>query len=92
VGRGIRGRHLVLGDRWQTLKVPTLFLGGERDVFVRPEFEKALQAIAEGNPKVRLLRIPNAGHLPWLDEPEPVVAELERFLATEPRSGMEAVA
>jgi pimeloyl-ACP methyl ester carboxylesterase len=92
VGRGIRSRHLVLGDRWQTLKVPTLFLGGERDVFVRPKFEKALQAIAEGNPNVCLLEIPDAGHLPWLDEPERVVAELERFLDTQPRSRVEAVA
>jgi pimeloyl-ACP methyl ester carboxylesterase len=92
VGRGIRGGHLVLGDRWQTLKVPTLFLGGERDVFVRPKFEKALHAIAEGNPNVRLLRTPDAGHLPWLDEPEQVVAEIERFLGTQARSGVEAVA
>jgi len=92
VGRGIRGGQLVLGDRWQTLKVPTLYLGGERDVFVRPRFEKALQAIAAGNPTVRLLRIPDAGHLPWLDEPELVVAEIERFLGTQPRSGVEAVA
>lgn len=92
VGRGIRGRHLVLGDRWQTLEVPTLFLGAERDIFVRPKCEKALQAIAEGTPNVRLLRIPHAGHLPWLDEPELVVAEIERFLGTQPRSGVEAVA
>jgi pimeloyl-ACP methyl ester carboxylesterase len=92
VGRGIRGGQLVLGDRWQTLKVPTLYLGGERDVFVRPKFENALQAIADGNPNVRLVRIPDAGHLPWLDEPEQVVAEIERFLGTQPRSGVEAVA
>jgi pimeloyl-ACP methyl ester carboxylesterase len=92
VGRGIRGRQLVLGDRWQTLKVPTLYLGGERDIFARPKFENALQAIAEGNPNVRLLRIPDAGHLPWLDEPERVVAEIERFLGTQARSGAEAVA
>jgi pimeloyl-ACP methyl ester carboxylesterase len=92
VGRGIRARHLVLGDRWLTLKVPTLFLGGERDIFVRPKFEKALQAIVKGNPNIRLVRIPDAGHLPWLDEPERVVAEIERFLATQSRSGVEAVA
>jgi pimeloyl-ACP methyl ester carboxylesterase len=69
-----------------------LFLGGGRDVFVRSTFEKALQAIVEGNPNVRLARIPDAGHLPWLDEPERVVAEIERFLATQSRSGVEAVA
>ena len=92
VGRGIRGGQLVLGDRWQTLKVPTLFLGGDRDIFVRPKFETALQAIADGNANVRLLGIPDAGHLPWLDEPELVVAEIERFLSTQTRSGVEAVA
>jgi pimeloyl-ACP methyl ester carboxylesterase len=92
VGRGIRGGQLVLGDRWQTLKAPTLYLGGERDVFVRPKFENALQAIAEGNPNIRLARIPDAGHLPWLDEPERVVAEIERFLATQPRSGVQGAA
>jgi pimeloyl-ACP methyl ester carboxylesterase len=92
VGRGIRGGHLVLGDRWLTLRVPTLFLGGERDIFVRPKFEKALQAIVKGNPNIRLVRIPDAGHLPWLDEPERVVAEIERFLATQPRSGVQGAA
>ena len=92
VGRGIRGRQLVLGDRWQTLQVPSLFLGGERDVFVRPKFEKELQSIADGNPNVRLVHIPDAGHLPWLDEPERVVAEIERFLGTPARSGLETVA
>ena len=68
-----------------------MFLGAERDVFVRPKFEKALRAIAQSNPNVRLLRIPDAGHLPWLDEPERVVAEIERFLAAQPRNGVEAV-
>ena len=92
VGRGLRGGHLVLGDRWQTLKVSTLYLGGERDVFVRPKFERALQVIVDGNPNVRILRIPDAGHLPWLDEPERVVAEIERFLGAQARSGVDAVA
>ena len=92
VGRGLRGGHLVLGDRWQTLAVPTLYLGGARDVFARPKFEKALQVVADGNANIRLVRIPDAGHLPWLDEPEQVVAEIERFLGTQARSGVEAVA
>jgi pimeloyl-ACP methyl ester carboxylesterase len=92
IGRGLRGGHLVLGDRWRTLKNPTLFLLGERDVFVRPKVEKELQPIADGNPNVRLIRIPDAGHLPWLDEPERVVAELERFLgAGTERSGGKGV-
>jgi hypothetical protein len=65
-----------------------LFLLGERDVFVSPKFEKGLQPIADGNPNVRLVRIPDAGHLPWLDDPDQVVAEIERFLASQPRSGV----
>jgi pimeloyl-ACP methyl ester carboxylesterase len=48
--------------------------------------------VLEGNANVRLVRIPDAGHLPWLDEPERVVAEIERFLGTQARSGVEAVA
>jgi pimeloyl-ACP methyl ester carboxylesterase len=88
IGRG----RLLLGDRWQTLKVPTLFLYGERDIFVRPRVEKAWQAIAAGNPNVRVIRIPDAGHVPWIDDAERIVAEIERFLATQPRSGVEAVA
>jgi len=92
IGRGIRAGQLVLGDRWQTLQVPTLYLGGERDVFARPKLEQALQVVLEGNANVRLVRIPDAGHLPWLDEPERVVAEIERFLGTQARGGVEAVA
>lgn len=80
VGDGLRSRRLILGDRWQTLSVPTLFVRGERDVFITRTMEKAWVAIAAGNPNVRIVRIPDAGHLPWIDEPERVVAEIERFL------------
>jgi alpha-beta hydrolase superfamily lysophospholipase len=73
------------------LSVPTLFLKGERDVFVRPKVEKAWEAIAAGNPNVHVVGIPDAGHLPWIDDPERVVAEIVRFLTMEPRSGAEAV-
>jgi 2-hydroxy-6-oxonona-2,4-dienedioate hydrolase len=92
VGRGLRGRNLVLGERWQTLTVTTLFVCGQRDAFMRPNVEKAWDAITAANPNVRVVRIPDAGHLPWLDDPERVVAEIERFLATEPSSGEEAAA
>ena len=39
------------------------------------------------NPNFRLVRIAGAGHIPWIDDPERVVAEIERFLAMEPPSG-----
>ena len=38
------------------------------------------------------VRIPGAGHLPWPEEPERVLAEIEHFLSTKQRSGEEAAA
>ena len=38
------------------------------------------------------VRIPDAGHLPWLEEPERVVAEIAHFPSTKQRSGEEAAA
>jgi pimeloyl-ACP methyl ester carboxylesterase len=74
---GLR-RHLILGDRWRALTVSTLFLWGDRDAFA-PASEG--EAIVAQNPNLRLVRIPGAGHLPWIDNPARVVAEIERFLA-----------
>lgn len=75
---GIR-RGLMLGKRWQALKVPTTFLWGERDAFGPPEQGEALAA---RNSSLRVVRIPGAGHLPWIDAPEVVVREIENFLAS----------
>jgi hypothetical protein len=69
-----------------------LFLWGEHDVFMHPRAVSAWDAIAARNPNVHVIRIPDAAHLPWLDDPEQVVAEIERFLAIEPRSAAETVA
>ncbi|HVE92098.1 MAG TPA: alpha/beta hydrolase [Actinomycetota bacterium] len=81
IGPGGVRRRLILGERWQSLSVPTLFLLGERDAFVPPKMEKAWEAIIARNPNIRMVRIPGAGHLAWLDAPEHVVREIERFLA-----------
>jgi pimeloyl-ACP methyl ester carboxylesterase len=78
---GLR-RRLILGERWEALSVPTVFLRGERDAFMTPEMDKAWKAIAARNPNIRMVRIPDAGHLLWIDEPERVVGEVERFLTT----------
>jgi 2-hydroxy-6-oxonona-2,4-dienedioate hydrolase len=84
---GLR-RELILGERWRGLTTPTLLVWGEHDAFGSPEEGEALVAT---NPNLRLVRIDGAGHIPWLDDPESVVAEIGRFLATQPRSGVEAV-
>lgn len=75
---GVR-RRLLLGDRWRLLQMPILILWGERDAFAPPEVGDALAA---ANPQIRVVRIPDAGHLPWFDDPDRIVNELEGFLAT----------
>ena len=64
-----------------------LQFGGEHDAFGSPEEGEALVA---RNPNLRLLRVPGAGHNSWIDEADTVVVEIERFLATEQRSGVDA--
>jgi pimeloyl-ACP methyl ester carboxylesterase len=78
---GLRG-HLLLGERWQALKVPTVFLWGERDAFMTPRMREAWEVIAARNPNITVSRVPDAGHLPWIDDPERVVVEIEGFLAS----------
>src|SRR5829696_3429270 len=77
IGVGGLKAHLILGKRWQALKVPTVFLWGERDAFTAPD---VAEQIAEENPNLRVIRILGAGHLPWIDNPERVVDEIEHFL------------
>jgi pimeloyl-ACP methyl ester carboxylesterase len=81
-------RELILGERWRALTMPTLLLWPEHDAFAPPEEGAALVAM---NPNLRLVRVPGAGHNAWFDDPETVVAEIEHFLATERRSGLQEV-
>lgn len=80
-------RELILGERWRGLTMPTLLLWPEHDAFASPEEGEALVAT---NPNLRLVRVPGAGHNAWFDDPETVVAEIERFLATGPQSPADA--
>jgi pimeloyl-ACP methyl ester carboxylesterase len=82
-------RELVLGERWRDLTTPTLLVWGEFDAFGSPEEGQALVA---RNPNLRLVRIAGAGHNLWFDDPVSVVAEIERFLTSQPRGGVESAA
>jgi len=77
--RGVR-RHLILDERWRHLSLPTMFLSGERDPFMTPERVEAWKALALHNPNIEIVWIPDAGHLAWIDEPECVVIEVQKFL------------
>lgn len=83
---GLRS-ELVLGERWQNLKVPTLFLRGDRDAFVTTRMKKMWEDIAARNPNVRVLGVPDAGHLPWIDNPERVLQEIATFLEVRSTEG-----
>jgi pimeloyl-ACP methyl ester carboxylesterase len=72
-------RELILGERWRALTMPTLLVWPEHDAWGSPEEGEALVA---KNPNLRLVRVPGAGHNAWIDDPETVVAEIERFLIT----------
>lgn len=75
--RGLR-RRLILGERWQALNVPTLFLWGDRDPFFGGPEQG--EAIAARNSNLRVIRIAGVGHIAWIDDPERVIGEIERFL------------
>jgi pimeloyl-ACP methyl ester carboxylesterase len=81
VGAGGLRTRLILGERWQALKVPTMFLCGERDVFVTPKMERAWEVVAAQNQNIRVVSIPDAGNHLWIDDPERVVDEIDRFVA-----------
>jgi pimeloyl-ACP methyl ester carboxylesterase len=82
-------REVMLGERWRALTMPTLLVWPEHDAFGSL---KDGNAVVATNPNLRLVRVPGAGHNAWFDEPEIVVAEIERFLATQLQPEVEAVA
>lgn len=75
--RGIKP-DLLLADRWRDLKVPTTFVWGERDAFAGPSVGRAIVA---AHPHLRMLEIADAGHAPWHDDPDAVVAAIFQALA-----------
>jgi pimeloyl-ACP methyl ester carboxylesterase len=82
-------RELILGERWQELATPTLLLWPERDAFGSPTDG---EAFVPNNPNLRLVRVAGAGHLPWIDQPETVLSELESFLTDEQGGAVDPLA
>jgi pimeloyl-ACP methyl ester carboxylesterase len=59
------------------VKSPALVVWGEEDPYLPPRFADAYAA-ALGGP-VEVLRVPGAGHWPWIDRPD-VVDRVTTFL------------
>jgi pimeloyl-ACP methyl ester carboxylesterase len=76
---GLRGMkpELLLAQRWQELAVPTTLVLGEKDAFGGMD---AAVAAAASNRRIRLVRIADAGHAPWFDQPDQVVQAIEAAL------------
>jgi pimeloyl-ACP methyl ester carboxylesterase len=81
VGPGGVRKELLLHKRWSALEVPLLFVHGDRDAFVTADVASAWATIASEGKDVIVASITDAGHLPWLDAPETVLDQIERFLA-----------
>jgi pimeloyl-ACP methyl ester carboxylesterase len=70
-------RDLLIGDRWRRLAVPTTMVWGERDAWADPALGDAAAAL---NPNLRVVRIADAGHAPWIDAPGPTLAAITSAL------------
>ncbi len=61
-----------------TLRCPTLLLWGDKDTFGPPAWG---QDMARLMPDARCIVVPDAGHLPWLDQPDLCARAIDFFLA-----------
>ncbi len=64
--RGFR-KELYLGDQLDQLQIPVHFIWGDQDVFEKPETGRQKAAVIFDH---SFEVIENAGHLPWLDQPD----------------------
>ena len=69
--------QLRLEGALATLPVPTLFIWGDHDPLAGPDVGRDL---APRMPDARITVIRDAGHIPHLDQPEPVAGALNDFL------------
>jgi len=70
--------------RWlHRVPVPTLVIWGQSDGIVRPDYgEKLCRSL----PDARFELIPEAGHYPQIEQPDPVADAIERFARAEVKS------
>ena len=50
-----------------TLRFVRMFLSGQSDPFMSSERTAAWKTLAAQNPNIRIIWIPDAGHLAWID-------------------------
>jgi len=67
----------TLVGRLAAVNVPTLVVWGESDRIVTPAYGRA---VARAIPGAQFVQIPEAGHLPHLEAPDPTWAAIDTFL------------
>lgn len=77
-GRSVRPVNHIGLDELSRITHPTLIVWGDKDAFQNPMLA-ATSIVAIRNH--RLLRLPHAGHAPWLDEPEVVGTAIAEHLS-----------
>jgi 2-hydroxy-6-oxonona-2,4-dienedioate hydrolase len=82
IGAVVPNRHLtgLTGDLLRDVAVPTLFWWGADDTFGGEEVARHLVDLL---PDAQLTMVPQAGHLPWLDDPEAAAEATSAFLHAE---------
>jgi pimeloyl-ACP methyl ester carboxylesterase len=68
----------ALKNRLHRIRADTLVLWGAKDGLVRPKYGRAY---AKRIPGAKFVSLPNAGHYPHIEQPEPFLSEVEAFLA-----------
>jgi pimeloyl-ACP methyl ester carboxylesterase len=65
------------GPRLECVRVPALFMAGDRDLLVSPQ---SLLTLAQSIPDACRVALPSCGHLAFVTQPERVADEVKRFL------------
>jgi pimeloyl-ACP methyl ester carboxylesterase len=63
--------------RLERVRVPTLVVTGDRDLLVS---ERSLEALGQGLPRAKMVRLAGCGHLAFVTKPAQVAEEVRRFL------------
>jgi pimeloyl-ACP methyl ester carboxylesterase len=70
-------KKYYLGDQLHQLQVPVRFIWGSKDAFEKPETGKQKAATI---PDYQFEVVENAGHCPWLDQPEKCVSLIKSMI------------
>lgn len=74
-----------LRSRLGEIRAPALVVVGEYDWLLPPV---ASRGMAQGIPEAELVIVPEAGHLPFIEQPESFLAAMRRFLSTPVPAGV----